>query len=421
MLRESNSSNPRQTLNLRLMNPKSISMPIYMDHNATTPVDPRVTAAMTPFLNEQFGNASSSSHAFGWQAQAAVKKARDQVASLLSCRSADVIWTSGATESNNLALLGVVRAFCSPAVRGGEKPHLITQATEHKAVLEVLDAALEWGAEVTVLGVDSDGLISLDELKRAFRPSTVLVSIMMANNEVGAVQPVAEIGEMCSERGVIFHTDAAQSACKYAFNLQSLKIDMLSLSGHKIYGPKGVGALIVRKINRQFELKPILFGGEQEQRLRPGTLNVPGIVGFGEACAVAAGDLKEECQRLHGLQKLILDAVVPRFPQVRVNGPLKNRLCNNLSFSFPDMPPDNMVLGLSGLAYSSGSACNSSNPKPSHVLKAMGLEDQLARSTLRLGLGRFTTAEEVRVVIDKLLKMLEKAYGGQSPGARSPL
>jgi cysteine desulfurase len=403
------------------MHPKTIPMPIYMDHNATTPVDPRVAEAMAPFLNAQFGNASSSSHAYGWQAQAAVKKAREQVAALLSCRAADVIWTSGATESNNLALLGVVRAFCSPAVRGGERPHFITQVTEHKAVLEVLEAAQEWGADVSVLGVDSDGLISLSELEKAFRPSTVLVSIMMANNEVGAVQPVFEIGEMCKERGVIFHTDAAQSACKYAFNLQSLRIDMLSLSGHKIYAPKGIGALIVRKLNRPFELKPILFGGEQEQRLRPGTLNVPGIVGFGEACALASAEIKEECQRMHAFQKRILDAVVPRFPQIRVNGPLKNRLCNNLSFSFKDLPPDDMVLGLSGVAYSSGSACNSSNPKPSHVLKAMGLDDQLARSTLRLGLGRFTTDDEVSVVIDKLLKMLEKAYGAKSPTAARPL
>lgn len=396
-------------------------MPIYMDHNATTPIDPRVRSAMQPYLEEMYGNASSSSHAFGWQAQSAVKKAREQVASLLSCRAADVIWTSGATESNNLALLGVVRAFCAPGLRGGERPHLITQATEHKAVLEVMEAAVEWGADVTVLGVDSEGLIRLEELEKAFRPSTVLVSIMMANNEVGAIQPIAEIGEMCSQRGVIFHTDAAQSACKYSFDLQSLKVDLLSLSGHKIYAPKGVGALIVRKINREFELKPILFGGEQERKLRPGTLNVPGIVGFGEACAVAAADLKEECARLQGFQEQILDAVCSQFPQVKLNGPRRQRLCNNLSFSFPDMAPDDMALSLSGLAYSSGSACNSGNLKPSHVLKAMGLEDQLARSTLRLGLGRFTTSEEVSVVIDKMLKMLGKVYGGQGSVASRPL
>lgn len=400
---------------------KPISMPIYMDHNATTPLDPRVHKAMEPFLAEAFGNASSNSHAFGWQAQAAVKKAREQVAALLKCRSTDVLWTSGATESNNLAILGVVRAFCVPFGKGTMRPHIITQATEHKAVLEVVEAAQEWGAEVTVLGVDAEGVVRVDELEAAIRPETVLVSVMMANNEIGALQPVREIGEICSKRGIIFHTDAAQSACKCAFNLQDLKVDLLSLSGHKIYGPKGVGALIVRKVNRDFELRPIFFGGEQERRLRPGTLNVPGIVGFGEACAIPAEEMKEEAARLRGFQKQILDAVRARFPQVKLNGPLEKRLCNNLSFSFPDMPPDDMALGLSGVAYSSGSACNSANPKPSHVLKAMGLEDQLARSTLRLGLGRFTTAEEVSVVLDKLLKMLENAYGGRSGSAVRPL
>lgn len=391
---------------------KPLQMPIYMDHNATTPVDPRVRQAMAPYLDEMYGNASSSSHAYGWQAQTAVKKARDQVAGLLNCRSADVLWTSGATESNNLAILGVVRAYCTPAVRGGERLHLITQATEHKAVLEVMEGAQEWGVDVTVLGVDRDGLISMDELRAAIRPSTTLISVMMANNETGALQPVREIGELCREKKIIFHTDAAQSACKVALNLQDLSVDLLSLSGHKIYGPKGVGALIVRQINREFALKPILFGGEQEKRLRPGTLNVPGIVGFGEACAIAASDMKEESHRVRAFQREIMGAVMERFPRVRLNGPRENRLCNNLSFSFPDMAPDDMALGLSGIAYSSGSACNSSNPKPSHVLTAMGLDDQLARSTLRLGLGRFTTADEVSMVKDKLLKLLEKTYGG---------
>lgn len=395
-----------------------VQMPIYMDHNATTPVDPRVKAAMEPYIAEMFGNASSSSHAYGWQAQAAVKKAREQVSGLLGCRSADVIWTSGATESNNLALLGVVRSFCAPGLRGGEKPHLITQATEHKAILEVMDAALEWGADVTVLSVDGEGLISVDDLRRALRPSTILVSIMMANNEVGSIQPISEIAEICSQRGIIFHTDAAQSACKIPFSLHELKIDLLSISGHKIYGPKGVGALVVRKINRDFELKPILFGGEQERRLRPGTLNVPGIVGLGEACALGKAEMNEESARLKSFRERIVETVKKHFPQVKVNGSLTHRLCNNLSFSFPDLPADDMALGLSGIAYSSGSACNSSNPKPSHVLKAMGLSDQLARSTLRLGLGRATSEVEVSVVLDKLLKMLAKAYGGES---RAPM
>jgi cysteine desulfurase len=379
-------------------------MPIYMDHNATTPLDPRVRAAMLPYLGELFGNASSVSHAFGWQAQTAVKKAREQVAGLLGCRAADVLWTSGATESNNLAILGVVRAYCK------QKPHIITQATEHKAVLEVCEAAQDWGAEITVLGVDGEGRVRVEELEPAIRPNTVMVSVMMANNEVGTIQPTAEIAKICAKHRLIFHADAAQSAGKYAFSLQDLPVDLLSISGHKLYGPKGVGALIVRTMNRDFELKPILFGGDQEKKLRPGTLNVPGIVGLGEACAVARETLACECDHLRQLQNRLLGEVLGRFPQVRLNGPREDRLCNNLSFSFPDLHADDMAIHLGGIAYSSGSACNSASPKPSHVLKAMGLPDDQARATLRLGLGRFTTAEEVELVLGKLLKMLERTY-----------
>lgn len=384
------------------MQPKPLTMPIYMDNNATTPVDPRVLRAMEPYLGAEFGNASSSSHAYGWQASAAVKKAREQVSNMLGCRSADVLWTSGATESNNLAILGVVRSLCK------QKPHIITQATEHKAVLEVCEAAQEWGAEVTVLPVDTEGSIRMSELHDAIKPNTVLISIMMANNEVGTIQPVQEIAELCKERKIIFHTDAAQAVGKCGLDCNSLRADLVSLSGHKIYGPKGVGALVVRKLNRDFELKPILFGGEQENKLRPGTLNVPGIVGLGEACAVAAAEMKEECARLREMQTRMLNAVSERFPTVKLNGPIKNRLCNNLSFSIPELHADDMALEMSGIAFSSGSACNSGNPKPSHVLKAMNVPDTLARSTLRFGMGRFTTEDEVQKVTDKLLKMLGK-------------
>lgn len=384
------------------MQPKPLTMPIYMDNNATTPVDPRVLKAMEPYLGPEFGNASSASHAFGWQASSAVKKAREQVSSLLGCRAADVLWTSGATESNNLAILGVVRAYCK------QKPHIITQATEHKAVLEVCEAAEEWGAEVTVLPVDSEGLVRVEDVRRAVQPNTVLVSIMMANNEVGTIQPVEEIAALCKDKGLIFHTDAAQAVGKCGLDCNSLRADMISLSGHKIYGPKGVGALVVRKLNRDFELKPILFGGEQENKLRPGTLNVPGIVGLGEACAIIKSDMKEECARLRDFQTRMLSAVQERFPSVKLNGPVRERLCNNLSFSIPDLHADDMALDMSGIAFSSGSACNSGNPKPSHVLKAMGVPDGMARSTLRFGMGRFTTEEELERVIDKLLKMLGK-------------
>lgn len=383
---------------------KPLSLPIYMDNNATTPVDPRVHAAMEPYLREQFGNASSNSHAYGWQAQGAVRKAREQVAELIGCSPKNVIWTSGATESNNLAILGVARAF------RGEAPHIITQATEHKAVLEVVEAAREFGASVTVLDVDRFGLVRLADLEQAITKQTVLCSIMMANNEIGALQPVEAIARLCHERGVIFHTDAAQSTGKYPFNLRDIPIDLLSISGHKLYGPKGVGALIYRPVNLEFELKPILFGGEQEQGLRPGTLNVAGIAGLGEACSLAAGLMAEEKVRLCKLQGRILDAVLSRFPQVHLNGPREGRLCNNISFSLPNATPDDLVLDLSGIAYSSGSACNSGNPKLSHVLKAIGVEADLAKATIRLGLGRFTTAEEVGIVIDKLFKLLTYLY-----------
>jgi len=383
---------------------KPLIMPIYMDHNATTPIDPRVKKAMEPFLEAEFGNASSSSHAYGWQAMAAVKKAREQVSTLLRCRASDVLWTSGATESNNLAILGVVRNYCK------QKPHVITQATEHKAVLEVCEAATEWGAEVTVLPVDGEGFVRVEDVKQAIRPETVLISIMMANNEVGTIQPVVEISKLCQEKGIIFHTDAAQSIGKCGVNLQEIRADLLSISGHKIYGPKGVGALVVRPLNRQFELKPILFGGEQEKRLRPGTLNVPGIVGLGEAFNILKTDIKEECERMHRYQNQLLNSVREKFPQVKLNGPVEKRLCNNLSFSFPDLHADDMALGLSGIAYSSGSACNSASAKPSHVLKAMGVSDPMARATLRLGLGRFTTEAHVQVVSDKILKLLDKTY-----------
>ena len=387
------------------MTPKPLEMPIFMDHNATTPVDPRVREAMLPFLEQNFGNPSSASHAYGWDAQSAVKKAREQVAALLNCRAADVVFTSGATESNNMALLGVVRSLCK------QQPHIITQATEHKAILEVCEAATDWGAETTVLPVDSEGLVRMEDVRRAIRPNTAMISIMMANNEVGAIQPVAEIAQLCREHKIIFHSDAAQSVGKIAVDLRALGVDMLSLSGHKIYGPKGVGALIVRSWNRDFELKPILFGGDQEKRIRPGTLNVPGIVGLGAACAAAQTDMQSEAARLRQMQEQILSAIQSRFPHVKLNGPKgEKRLSNNLSFSFPNLHADDMALHLSGLAYSSGSACNSATPKPSHVLQAMGLNDNLARATVRVGLGRHTTPKEVEAATDKILKMLEKTY-----------
>lgn len=385
-----------------------------MDANATTALDPAVRDAMLPFLGDQFGNPSSSSHPYGWQAQMAVKTARTQIAQLLGCRSDDVIFTSGATESNNLAILGLVRSICKRDQHTKERPHIITQATEHKAVLEVCEEAKEWGAEITILPVNENGAIRIEELLAAIQTNTILISVMMANNEIGTIQPLDKIAQICRERKIILHSDCAQSVGKVSIDLKSIGVDMVSISGHKIYGPKGIGALVWRRFNRDFDLKPLMFGGDQEKKLRPGTLNVPGIVGLGQACALAGAQLADEQSRLRGFQTEILSAVMGQFPQVQLNGPMPgaNRLANNLSFSFPNLHADDLALDLSGIAYSSGSACNSANPKPSHVLKAIGRSDELARATLRLGLSRFSTKEDVGLVTEKLMKMLRKLYGG---------
>ena len=390
-------------------------MPIYLDNNATTPLDPAVREAMLPFLNEQFGNPSSSNHAYGWQAKMAVEEARKKVAKLFNCRPQEVIWTSGATESNNLAILGVVCAL--RAADCNEKPHFITQATEHKAVLEVFERAQDLGAETTVLPVNSQGQIEMAELKKALRPQTRLISIMAANNEVGTIQPLAEIAELCRENKIIFHSDAAQAAGKCSLDFAKLPIDLLSLSGHKMYGPKGVGALIYRPINRDFKLKPLFAGGEQELGLRPGTLNVPAIVGLGKACEIFSENYQAECARLCKMRDQIITSVLKAAPFVRLNGSKDSeRLCNNVSFSIPGLVADDLADALTGIAYSSGSACNSSNPKPSHVLKAMGYPDKLALSTIRLGIGRMTTESDISTLIDKLLKLLAEMSPSNSNG-----
>lgn len=386
-----------------------------MDHNATTPVDPEVRAAMAPFDDGEFGNASSSSHAYGWAAQAAVKRARRQVADLLGCAPADVVWTSGATESNNLAILGLARSLRDQGA------HFVTQATEHKAVLQVCEAAAEWGVSTTVLPVDDAGRVRLDELEAAIRPNTALVSIMTANNEVGTIQPVRKIAELCKRRGVAFHTDAAQGIGKYPIDVRRTPIDLISISGHKIYGPKGVGALIVRPTNRRFTLKPLQFGGDQEMGLRPGTLNVAGIVGLGAACEIAGRRADEDGRRLSIFRDRLIAAVKSSHARVRINGCESGRLCNNLSLSFPNLDPDDLALDLSGLAYSAGSACNSAASSPSHVLRAMGVPDNVARATVRLSPGRFTTEAEIDSVEAKLLKLLQNAYGSPAAPKSRPL
>lgn len=377
-------------------------MAIYFDHNATTPVDPRVREAMLPYLGQDFGNPSSNTHAFGWKAQMAVDRARKQVAAIFSTAPKSVVFTSGATESNNLAILGALEYWLD----AGEKPHFITTAVEHKAVLQVFDRAKKRGAEISIAPVNLEGVVEISTLRSLLQPNTRLISVMAANNEIGSVNPIAEIADLCAENKIVFHCDCAQAVGRMPLSLEKLKIDLLSLSGHKIYGPKGIGALIIRPINRDFKIQPLIVGGEQECGIRPGTLNVPGIVGLGVACEIANSEMQKEVEKLSAWQNRVLEKV-RSFPQAVVNGPLKNRLCNNVSFSLRDFFPDQILEGLEGFAFSSGSACTSADAKPSHVLKSIGREDQLARSTVRLGFGRFNTESE----IDQLLLKLSALIG----------
>jgi cysteine desulfurase len=374
---------------------------VYMDNHATTPLDPRVREAMAPYLNEAFGNPSSRTHAFGWQAEMAVEKARGQVAALLGARPDQIVFTSGATESNNLAILGLL-----PLPNGSGRGHMICGATEHKAVLEVSDEAARRGAGVTVLPVDNHGRMTVEAVAKALRPDTRLVSVMTANNEIGTVNPIAEIGRLSSERGIWLHTDAAQAVGRVPIKVDEWGIDLLSLSGHKIYGPKGVGALFIRR--DRVPLRPIAFGGQQEWGLRPGTLNVPGIVGLGAACEIAGLEMESENRRLKEWRDRLVQTVLKEVPGSRLNGHPDARLAGNISLSFGGLKSDLFSMGLGGLACSSGSACSSASGHPSHVLKAIGVGPELARATLRLGLGRFTTAAEVDKCLEIILAMAKK-------------
>lgn len=376
--------------------------PIYLDYNATTPMDPQVFEAMKPYFVEEFGNASSSSHPYGWAANMAVKKSREQLAKVLNCQPKEVIWTSGATESNNMAIIGTVRRFLP------EKTHIITANTEHKAVLEVFEMAEELGAEITILPVNEMGQITVEQVESALKPHTRLVSLMMANNEIGTIHPIAAIGEMLKQKDILFHTDGAQAVGKLPIDLQEMNVDMLSISGHKIYGPKGVGALFLRKKSPSIQLKNLICGGEQEDGLRPGTLNVPGIVGLAEACRIAFEKMNQESERLATLRDQLIERVLKECPGSMLNGHPRERLPNNASFSFEGLSADVFALGLSGLALSSGSACTSASGKPSHVITALGRPESLARATIRVGLGRMTTDKDIQIAGDKIIAMIQK-------------
>ncbi|MCL6544227.1 MAG: IscS subfamily cysteine desulfurase [Bryobacteraceae bacterium] len=376
--------------------------PVYLDHHATTPVDPRVLEAMLPFFTEKFGNASSRHHAFGWEAEHAVETARRQVAELIGASPQEIVFTSGATESNNLALKGAAARF---AGRGG---HIVTAVTEHKAVLDACHWLQQSGFEVTYLPVDRDGLIDLELLRRSIRPDTILVSIMHANNEIGVLQPLAEIGRIARERGVLFHTDAAQSVGKVPIHVEQAHIDLLSLSAHKIYGPKGVGALYVRRKNPRVEIAPQIHGGGHERGLRSGTLNVPGIVGLGKACELCRLEMSEEAERVGRLRDRLKQLLEQGLEDLHINGSMKSRLPNNLNVSFAHVLADSLLMALRDVAVSSGSACSSATQAPSHVLQALGLEPDLARSSIRFGLGRFTTEEEIEFAAARVIETVKR-------------
>lgn len=378
----------------------AIKLPIYMDYQATTPVDPRVFEAMTPYLREKFGNAASHSHVFGWEAEQAVEEARRQVASLINARPEEIIFTSGATESDNLAIKGAAWRYRE---RGD---HIITCVTEHRAVLDCCRRLEKEGFRITYLPVDKNGQVHPDDVRRAIDDSTILVTLMAANNETGVLHPLAENGEICRERGVFFHTDAAQAAGKVPFDVQAMNVDLASISAHKLYGPKGAGALFVRQGEPPLELVPILDGGGQERGLRPGTLAVPSIVGLGKACELAQQEMSEEAKRLAMLRDRLKDAILGRFDGVYVNGHPTERLPGNLSLSFAGVEGESLMMGLSDVALSSGSACTSALREASYVLKALGADDDLAHATIRFGLGRFTTEEEVDYVIGRLTEVV---------------
>ena len=387
-----------------------MNLPVYLDHHATTPLDPRVLEEMLPYFTREFGNPSSRTHRFGWEAEKAVEKARRQIASLIHAHPREIIFTSGATESDNLALKG---AAWANRQRGN---HVITLTTEHKAVLDACRRLEQEAFRVTYLPVEPDGLVNLDRLASALTPETILVSVMAAHNEIGVIQPVEQIGALCRKRGILFHTDAAQAAGKIPLNAQAASIDLMSISGHKLYGPKGVGALYVRDQSPPLALTPLIDGGGHERGLRSGTLNVPGIVGLGAACDLCSREMPEEAARLGMLRDRLRDGILSRLDRVTVNGSSEQRLPHNLHLSFAGVDAESLLMSLSGVALSTGSACTSAKPEPSYVLKALGVPDDLAAASLRFGLGRFNTEEEVDYVIERVS---EAAAGLRSLSAAS--
>ncbi|HKM99668.1 MAG TPA: IscS subfamily cysteine desulfurase [Candidatus Binataceae bacterium] len=380
-----------------------VKTPVYMDYHATTPCDPRVVEAMLPYFTTKFGNAASRNHSFGWEAEEAVDKARNQIASIINAKSKEIIFTSGATESDNLAIKGVVEFYKE---KGN---HIITCVTEHKAVLDSCRALERQGkATVTYLPVDKYGMVDPDAVRRAITDKTVLITIMYANNEIGTIHPIREIGKLAKEKGIVFHCDAVQAVGKIPVDVDKDGIDLLAMSGHKIYGPKGVGALYVRSKGPRVRLAPIIDGGGHERGMRSGTLNVTGIVGFGAACEIAARELPEETRHLNELRNRLHAGLFERLDEIYLNGHPTERLPGNLNVSFAYVEGESLLMGINDVAVSSGSACTSATLEPSYVIRALGIGEELAHSSIRFGLGRFNTADEVDYVTERVSREVKR-------------
>ena len=373
-----------------------------MDNHATTQMDPRVFETMKPYFLDIYGNAASRNHSFGWEAEEAVEKSRKQIADLIGATPKEIVFTSGATESNNLAIKGVAEMY---AEKGN---HIITQVTEHKAVLDTCKRLEKDGVRVTYLPVRKDGLIDLDQLRDAITEKTILISLMYANNEIGVVQPIAEIGKIAKQKGILFHTDAVQAVGKIPVNVIADSVDLLSLSGHKFYGPKGVGALYVRRRNPRVQITAQMDGGGHERGMRSGTLNVPGIAGLGAAAEIARKEMAEETRRLEYLRDKLKDRILTNLDEVYINGTMEHHLPHSLNLSFAYVEGESLLMGINDIAVSSGSACTSATLEPSYVLKALGAGDDIAHSSIRFGLGRFNTEEEVDYVADKVVDVVRK-------------
>jgi cysteine desulfurase len=379
-----------------------MKFPIYLDNNSTTPLDPRVLEAMMPFLTEKFGNAASRSHAYGWETEEAVENARASIAKLIGANPKEVVFTSGATESINIALKGAAEMY---AEKGN---HIITAATEHKATLDSAKYLEKQGCTVTYLPVDKFGAVTAEQVKAAITDKTILISLMHANNEVGTIHPIEEIGKVAKAAGVLFHVDAAQTAGKIAIDVEKMGIDILSISAHKMYGPKGVGGLYVRRTNPRVRLSPVVHGGGHERGFRSGTLNVPGIVGLGTAAEICLNEMETDAARVSALRDRLKNNLFSQLDEIFLNGDPLKRLPNNLNISFAFVEGEAMMMGLNEVAVSSGSACTSASLEPSYVLKAMGIGEELAHTSIRFGLGRFTTQEEIDFVTEKVVGVVKK-------------